>query len=168
MTDLRRRSTTRRRRTFPPWEERRTQSRPRLATSSWGCKSVGLNSTFYVDPCWWINVDTKAAICQNKIGLDSVYVGESGIGGSNTYHATVGNESNTTFLGEIGVTLVYEHGPHLTCEVGYRALCGSPAWPSPPRIMETNSGLLALGPVNVNSKNDVVYHGPHAGLTLRW
>lgn len=121
---------------------------------------------FHVDPHWWVNFEMKGGICQNKIGLDSVYTGASGAGGSATYRHRR-DDSNTSFVGELVLSFLYEYNEHLTCEVGYRAL-----WITGLALatenLETNPGLLVLGPLNINDKSDEVYHGPHAGLTFRY
>ena len=127
---------------------------------------IGSLLEFHVDPCWWINFEMKGAICENKIDLDSVYNRASGTGGSATY-AHNRNEGNTSFVGELALSFMYEHNRHLTCEVGYRAM-----WITGLALasenLETDPGLLVLGPLNVVEDGQVVYHGPHAGLTVRW
>ena len=127
---------------------------------------IGGLCEFHVDPHWWVNFEIKGGICQNKIGLDSVYTGTSGAGGSATYHHRR-DDSNTSFVGELVLSFLYEHNQYLTCEVGYRAL-----WITGLALatenLETNPALLVLGPLNIHDKSDMVYHGPHAGLTVRW
>ncbi len=121
---------------------------------------------FYIDPRWWINCELEAAICQNEVTLESVYTQTSGVGGS-TSHIHTHSEDDTSFVGEIVVSLVYEFSENLTTEVGYRAV-----WVTGLALatenLQTDTGLLILGPPSLSKDADVVYHGPHMGITLRW
>jgi hypothetical protein len=121
---------------------------------------------WHVEPAWWVNFEMVGAICHNEIDLDTSYTATSGAGGSTTYvHHR--DESNTSFVGEIELSFVYERNRHLSAEVGYRAM-----WITGLAVgvenFQTNADLLTLGPPALNDSGVLVYHGPHAGVTLRW
>ncbi|MCX7426578.1 MAG: BBP7 family outer membrane beta-barrel protein [Planctomycetia bacterium] len=121
---------------------------------------------WHVEPAWWVNFEMVGAICQNKIDLDTSYTATSGAGGSTTY-VNHREDSNTSFVGELELSFVYERNRHLSAEVGYRAM-----WITGLAVgvenFQTNADLLTLGPPALNDSGVLVYHGPHAGVTLRW
>ncbi len=138
-----------------------TQTRNRLL----GVQVGGLFE-FHVDPGWWINFGMKGAICQNKIDLYSRYQAESGTGGTQTYFHSR-SEGQTSFVGDLDLSLIYECSRCMTAEVGYRAI-----WITGLALgaenLQTNPELLTLGPLALDDKGQAVYHGPHVGVTVRW
>jgi hypothetical protein len=105
----------------------------------------------------------KGGICQNDIDLHTVYTPDSAA----IPYTQRRDEKQTSFVGELNLALVYEFGPCLTAEVGYRAL-----WITGLALgaenFQTNPDLLTLGDPALNDEGQVVYHGPHVGLTARW
>lgn len=133
-----------------------TQTRNRLL----GLQIGGLFE-FHVDPGWWVNFGMKGAICQNQIDLYSTYNDQNGL-----VSAQVRREGQTSFVGDLELSFVYECR-HWTTEVGYRAL-----WVTGLALgtenLQTSQPLLEQGPLALDDKGQVVYHGPYAGLTFRW
>lgn len=140
-----------------------TQTRNRLL----GLQIGGLFE-FHVDPGWWINLDLKGAICQNKIDLDTTY---TNVGGTSAVtpgtYRNGRDESQTSFVGDIGLSLVYEFGRAVTADVGYRAIWVTGLATGADNL-PTDVNLAMLGPPTLHDDRTAVYHGPRAGLTVRF
>jgi len=127
---------------------------------------VGGLFEFHVEPCWWVDFRALGTICQNKIDLDSAYTHIDENGASHVYvHSN--DDSQTAFVGDLSLSLIYECSCNLTCEVGYRAL-----WVTGLALaaenLQTNPEILRLGPPQIDDEGEIVYHGPHVGVTVRW
>ena len=108
----------------------------------------------------------EALLAQNKIDLDSAYTHIDENGASHVYvHSN--DDSQTAFVGDLSLSLIYECSCNLTCEVGYRAL-----WVTGLALaaenLQTNPEILRLGPPQIDDEGEIVYHGPHVGVTVRW
>ncbi len=127
---------------------------------------VGGLFQFHIEPRWWIDFRAEGAICQNKISLDSVYTNVDEVGNTATY-ITAREASQTAFVGDLALSLICDYSQYFTARIGYRALwmtglaLAAENFPSDP-------GLLKLGPPKVVDDGEVVYHGPHVGITVRW
>lgn len=126
---------------------------------------VGGLFEFHCDPGWWVNLDLKGGICQNRIHQYSDYVTT---GGSEPgLYQFSRAEDQTSFVGEVGLSLLYEFGPSVTADVGYRAI-----WVTGLALgadnLQTDPGMLMDGPLTLNADRTAVFHGPHAGLTVRF
>lgn len=121
---------------------------------------------FHIEPCWWIDFKIMGAICQNEINLDSRYQRSDSLGNVATFvHAR--DDSQTAFVGDLSLSLVYECSRWLTTEIGYRAL-----WITGLALaaenLQTDPEILTLGPPQLVDDGELVYHGPHVGITVRW
>ncbi len=126
---------------------------------------VGGLFEFHVEPCWWIDFRAMGAICQNKIGLDSAYAIADATGTRTFVHSN--DDNQTAFVGDLSLSLICECSCNVTLEVGYRSL-----WITGLALaaenMQTNPEILELGPPQLFDEGEIVYHGPFAGVTVRW
>ena len=117
---------------------------------------------FHIEPCWWIDFEILGAICQNEITLDSRYQRDDVLVADFRR-----DDSQTAFVGDLSLSLVYECSRWLTTEIGYRAL-----WITGLALaaenLQTDPEILTLGPPQLVDDGEVVYHGPHVGVTVRW
>jgi hypothetical protein len=126
---------------------------------------VGGLFEFHIEPCWWIDFKMEGAICQNKISLDSAYTRATDAGTAT--FVTSRDDSQTSFVGDLELSLVCECSRHLTFRIGYRAL-----WITGLALaaenLQTDPEILKLGPPQLVDDGELVYHGPHVGMTVRW
>ncbi len=114
----------------------------------------------------WIDCEFKAALCDNKASLTTDYTNTDNNGTVTNYLNRV-EQSGTTYLADLSVTLTYQFSPSLTSHIGYRAIwIDNLAMAS--NNFQSDAALLMSGPAVMDDTGNIAYHGPHVGLTLMW
>jgi hypothetical protein len=126
---------------------------------------IGATFEFYVDNRWWVNVDMKGAIMNNRSHQSTTYSNVDN--GTTTVYSGSREENHTAFAEEISVTAVYRWTQHFTTQIGYRALWMQNLALAPDNL-NTNIDILTLGPAQLNHASSTVYHGPYAGVVIGW
>ncbi len=126
---------------------------------------IGAYFEFYESNRWWITVDMKAAVMNNRSSQSTHYrIGGGPYAGENTLGV---REDHTAFAEELAVAAVFRWTPRMSARLGYQAL-----WIQnlalAPNNLNADIGLLALGPAQLNHRSSTVYHGPFAGVTIGW
>ncbi len=116
--------------------------------------------------CWLIQFEVKGALCQNNAGQTTVYSNTNNLG--NTDDFTTGRRQTTSaFVGDLDLSIFCQCTDHLACRFGYQAL-----WIDGLALASQNIASdvtrLRLGPAELVDNGKVVYHGPHAGVTVSW
>ena len=126
---------------------------------------IGALFEFYVENRWWVNVEMKAALMNNRARQITDY--------QNVINGTVGaasfsrQEDHTSFAGDLVLTFVYRWSPHVTTRLGYQALWLQDLALAPDNF-STNIEIVRQGPAQLNHNAGTVYHGPFAGIALGW
>ncbi len=124
---------------------------------------LGFTTQFLVRPRLWIDFDMKGAILANGASMSYTLTQVDALGATSNF-AGSDNRDRTTFLGELSLDMHYQFAPRWTFLVGYNAY-----WLTGVALAEdnfnTDINLLQLGPAQVAHKGEIVYHGPHIGLT---
>jgi hypothetical protein len=114
----------------------------------------------------WIGLDLKGGIYNNHADQStnaSLYWPN---GDQSSVHGEAGTDC-TVFVGEIQLNGTYQFTPSLTAQFGYQMI-----WVEGIALgsenFQANPGILVSGPAALDHKGHVIYHGPHAGLVLRW
>jgi len=126
---------------------------------------IGALFEFYVDNRWWVNVEMKAAVMNNRSHQSTPYTNVDN--GTTTVFTGSQREDHTAFAEELAVTAVYRWTPHFTTQIGYKALWMQNLALAPDNL-NTNIDILTLGPAQLNHGSATVYHGPFAGVVLGW
>ena len=126
---------------------------------------IGALFEFYVDNRWWVNVDMKAAVMNNRAHQSTTYTNVDN--GTTTVYSGTTQEDHTAFAEELSVTAVYRWTSHFTTQIGYKALWMQNLALAPDNL-NTNIDILTMGPAQLNHGSATVYHGPFAGVVLGW
>jgi hypothetical protein len=126
---------------------------------------IGAKFDFYIENRWWVNVEIKGAVLNNRSGQSTSYQHIDGAGTESYLNSR--REDHTAFLGDLSVTGVYRWSPHFTTRLGYQAM-----WIRELALasdnLSTNIDILTLGPAVLNHSSRTVYHGPFAGIVVSW
>ena len=127
---------------------------------------IGALFEFYVDNRWWVNVEMKAALMNNRGQQSTTYVNVDN-NGVTTQNFDSRREDHTAFAGDLALTFVYRWSPHFTTRLGYQALWLQNLVLAPDNL-NTDIDIVRLGPAQLNYTGGTVYHGPFAGITVGW
>lgn len=127
---------------------------------------IGTMFEFYIENRWWVNVEGKAALCNNRTHQRTTYTVLSDVVGNLSVEGER-QEDTTAFVGDLSLTFVYRWSEHFSTRLGYQAI-----WVEGLALATDNftreTSILREGPPRLNDSGSVVYHGPHAGITLSW
>jgi len=125
---------------------------------------VGLLSQFLVQPKCWVDFEMKGGIFANQVSLDRTYTVATDQGGTVVY-AGEDERDRTSFVGDLSLQVNYQFAPSWTFFAGYNAI-----WVTGIALGAENfsndTGMLTLGPTQVDHSGDAVYHGPNIGLVF--
>jgi hypothetical protein len=124
---------------------------------------VGFLSQFSVQRRSWLDVEIKGGIFQNQATLATSYVSTDGAGAVTAAFADGDQRDRTSWLGEMSVVYNHQVAPSFTFRIGYNALVLTDVALASENF-SNNIGLLTQGPVGVDNRADVVYHGPNLGV----
>ncbi len=115
----------------------------------------------------WVDFELKGGIYHNEAEMRSVYERANGAGVvSNSFVGTDAHD-RTSFLGEVSLNYNHQITSNLSMRLGYNAF-----WLSGVALasqnMNSNLGILAAGPAQIDHAGDVVYHGPSVGFTFAY
>lgn len=126
---------------------------------------IGAMLEFYAENRWWINVEIKGAVCNNRAGQATFY--RHAEGPAEFTNEDSRKEDVTTFVGDLSLTFVYRWSPFFTTRLGYQAI-----WLDGLALaaenFNRNIDIIAAGPAQLQSEGRAVYHGPFAGIMLSW
>jgi len=127
---------------------------------------IGLQSQWMLCERSWIDVEVKGAIFSNSASLRTRYT-NTDENGAVTQFVDSDQKTSTTYLLETSVLVNYQFTPGLTFRVGYTAL-----WMSGMALgsdnFSSNADRLTLGPVLINDRGRIAWHGPSIGLVGAW
>ena len=126
---------------------------------------IGALFEFYGENRWWVNVEMKAAIMNNRSTQSTTYTNVNN--GTTTVYSGNLREDHTAFAEELAVSAVYRWSPHFTTQIGYKALWMQNLALAPDNL-NTDIDILTTGPAQLNHASSTVYHGPYAGIMLGW
>jgi hypothetical protein len=127
---------------------------------------IGALFEFYAENRWWVNLEMKAAVMNNRAEQSTTYHNVDSQGAVHDYSGSE-EENHTSFAGELDLTFVYRWSPHFTTRLGYQALWLTSMALAPDNL-NTNIDILTQGPAQLNHSAGVLYHGPFAGLVVGW
>lgn len=126
---------------------------------------IGALFEFHIEPCWWGDVEIKGAIFDNIASQNTTYVNDSD--GVQTTFTGGRSQHRTSFALDLDLALGWQINSWLTGRAGYQAIwINNVALAS--ENFQSDIGILTLGPPVLNTDGNVVYHGPHIGLTGAW
>lgn len=76
--------------------------------------------------------------------------------------------SNTSFLGEVGLTALYRLGDHASLRTGYQMTWIEGVALAPDQVPFTNVTPNTAGSATLNARGQLIFHGLHVGLELVW
>jgi hypothetical protein len=126
---------------------------------------IGALCEVYTSNRWWINVEMKGAVLNNRARQATDYRNVDN--GITTATAGYRQEDHTAFAEELALTLIYRWSPQFITHIGYQALWLQDVALAPDNL-NTNVDILTLGPAQLNHRSNTVYHGPFAGIVLGW
>lgn len=127
---------------------------------------LGALLEFPIDPGWWIDWELKGGIFHNRADQSTRYLNVDQFGRQRVYPTAL-KQSRTAFVGETSVRVVYEFTPKLTFYAGYQAIWADGLAVASENV-PTDPNILRLGPGQLDHDGNIVYHGPHLGLTFIW
>lgn len=138
--------------------------RTHMINDLWGPQLGGLLEMFG-DRNLWLNIEGKAALCDNGSSQDSAVTITNG--GTTLQANPHDNPHTTAFVGDLAITAVARFTPHITGRFGYQAI-----WINGLGLAERNfapsGGALLAGLSTVDRTGTLVYHGPTAGVEFTW
>jgi hypothetical protein len=127
---------------------------------------IGALFECYIENRWWINVEIKGALCNNRTEQSTRYRNVNADGVESIYFGHRA-EDNTAFVGDLALTFLYRWSPFFTTRIGYQAI-----WLENLAIASDNLNrdvnILREGPAQLVHDGRGVFHGPHAGIMLTW
>ena len=121
---------------------------------------------FCSDNRWWVNLEMKAAVMNNRSRQLTTYVNIDNLGNAHRFEGSQ-SEDHTAAVGDMAVTFVYRWSPNFSTRLGYQALYLTGTALAPANFT-SNINQLTLGPAQLNHSENTVYHGPFAGVTVGW
>jgi len=115
---------------------------------------------------WWVNFEMKGAIAQNDGAQTTDFRNIQE--GTITEFLGHRRERNTSWIGDIALTVLYRFSPRLNARFGYQAI-----WVTGLALAGENFdqdiNFVREGPAQlVHHRGSVVYHGPFAGIEFAW
>jgi hypothetical protein len=126
---------------------------------------LGALFEFHVDPRWWVDVRMSAAICANN--ADRAILFERTEAGVTEAFAGAHGDDESTFVGDLSLAFLYYITPNLMTRIGYRALWVQGIATAADNF-DTDLAVLEEGPLDVDTEEGAVYHGPFVGMGLEW
>lgn len=127
---------------------------------------IGGMFDFYVDNRWWLTLEGKAAVLNNRSGQSTTYRNVDSTGATSVFAFST-HEDHTAFAGDVDINFVYRWTPHFTTRLGYQALFLT-GQALAANNFNNNINVLRLGPAQLEHDQQMVYHGPHAGIEVAW
>lgn len=123
---------------------------------------VGLTNHFLVLPSFWFDWDIKGGIYNNHARQQTVYQNVTGAGALTAFNNT-GRKDDTAYTLDIRLIGNYQLLPRLTLRGGYQATflesvaTGVSNFP-------TDLDIVRFGPPSIDTRDNVIYHGPVIGV----
>jgi hypothetical protein len=127
---------------------------------------LGAMFEFYVDPGWWIDCEIKGAYFNNNASQTTVYENV----GSPVYEGThLGSreEDVSSWALDLRLNATFLITPRLAVCGGYQAIWFQ-GLALASENMSRDADVLLFGPAGLDHQSQIVYHGPHLGLTWTW
>lgn len=123
---------------------------------------LGLTSHILVLPAYWIDWDIKGTLFNNHARQRTIYQNTDSTGAFTAFTNT-GAKDDTA--GSLDVRLIgnFQLLPRLTLRAGYQAMFTTGLATSVGNF-QTDLNVVRFGPSTINTKDDVIYHGPVAGI----
>lgn len=123
---------------------------------------IGFAGDWLIHPRYWVNLDVKGAILDNKTGQDTSYINTDNNGVVTTF-LTGAEQDRTAWMIDLSLVGSWQMTPTLSLRAGYQA-----TWIDGVALgfenLQTDNALLRAGPGQLNDNGSVIYHGPILGL----
>ena len=123
---------------------------------------IGVEMAWMVHPRFWLNIDLKGAMCNNRASQASTF----GVtdGGVLDEFETDASEDVTAYIGDFAVVGCWQMTPSMVFRIGYQALFVNGLALGMDNA-QTDNFLLRNGPGQLDDSGEVAYHGPVIGFT---
>lgn len=123
---------------------------------------LGLTSHILILPAYWIDWDVKGTLYNNHARQQTVYQNTDANG---TFTSFTNSGAKDDTAGSIDVRVIgnFQILPRLTLRAGYQALFTT-GMATAVNNFQTDLDIVRFGPSTINTRDDVIYHGPVAGI----
>ena len=127
---------------------------------------VGMMGQWIATDRSWVDFEVKGAFFSNSIDLDTNYqnTDENGVV---TLFTDRDNKTGTAYLLELSLLYNYNFTRALTFRAGYSAMWMYGAALASDN-MSTNATRLTRGPILIDNRGRIAFHGPTIGLVAAW
>lgn len=123
---------------------------------------LGLTMHFLILPQFWIDWDLKGGIYNNHASQRSVYQNIDAAGAQTSF-ANNGHRDDTSYSGDVRIISNFQILPQLTLRMGYQATFVNSVATAVGNF-QSNVDIVRLGPGFLDTRDNVIYHGPVLGL----
>jgi hypothetical protein len=123
---------------------------------------LGMTSHILILPAYWIDWDIKGTLFNNHARQQTIYQNTDSTGAFTAFTNT-GAKDDTA--GSLDVRLIgnFQLLPRLTLRAGYQAMFTT-GLATTAGNFQTDLNIVRFGPSTINTRDDVIYHGPVAGI----
>jgi hypothetical protein len=123
---------------------------------------LGLTSHILVLPAYWIDWDIKGTLFNNHARQQTVYQNTNGAG---VFTAFTNTGAKDDTAGSLDIRLIgnFQLAPRLTLRAGYQAMFTT-GLATAVGNFQSDLDVVRFGPSTINTRDDVIYHGPVAGI----
>jgi hypothetical protein len=123
---------------------------------------LGLTSHILVLPAYWIDWDVKGTLFNNHARQQTIYQ-NTDANGAFTSFTNTGAKDDTAGSLDVRVIGNFQLLPRLTLRAGYQAMFTT-GMATAVGNFQTDLDIVRFGPSTINTRDDVIYHGPVAGI----
>lgn len=123
---------------------------------------LGLTSHILVLPAYWIDWDIKGTLFNNHARQQTIYQNTDSTGAFTAFTNT-GAKDDTAGSLDVRVIGNFQLLPRLTLRAGYQAMFTT-GLATAVGNFQTDLDIVRFGPSTINTRDDVIYHGPVAGI----
>jgi len=127
---------------------------------------LGALMNYAVSDWWRIDIEVRAALCQNLAKQQTVYSNTNNLGVTTLFNGEE-QEGVTAVVGDVSVVHHYQLSDNVALRLGYQATFVDGIALAAENF-ERDLDVLTLGPADLNHNGTAIYHGPLLGLTVAW
>lgn len=122
---------------------------------------LGLTSHILVLPAYWIDWDVKGTLYNNHARQQTIY--QNTTGSTFTAFTNTGGKDDTAGSLDVRVIGNFQLLPRLTLRAGYQAMFTT-GMATAVGNFQSDLDVVRFGPSTINTRDEVIYHGPVAGI----
>lgn len=127
---------------------------------------LGALMNYAVSDWWRVDIEVRAALCQNLAEQRTVYTNTDNNGVVTVFPGDA-DEGVTAVVGDVSVVHHYQLTRCVALRLGYQATFAD-GLALAARNFERDTDVLTLGPAELHHNGTAIYHGPLLGLSAAW